>query len=130
MSIWEKIINSFQEWFNKMTVEGKRRFALICTATFAVILSFSVIMSIVDFDGAKKSNEPEKISINIPIPAEELFLPDEPDFLPGVLLGREIRTSWTESDAQEFWQDPLKSGEEQWREKIEVAIDEFLERVP
>jgi hypothetical protein len=30
----------------------------------------------------------------------------------------------------EFWQDPLKNGEEQWREKIESSIDDYLERVP
>lgn len=113
-----------------MTAEGKRRFALICTAAFIVILSFSVIISLVDTEGGKKPDEPEKIRINIPIPAEELFLPDEPDFLPGVLLERERKSSWTEHDAEEFWQDPLISGEEQWREKIEAAIDEFLEHIP
>ena len=74
--------------------------------------------------------EPEKLRFFHAIPAEELFLPDEPDFLPGVLLERERRTSWTEQDAAEYWQDPLRSGEEQWREAIETAIDEFLERVP
>ncbi|MCL1954827.1 MAG: hypothetical protein FWF68_08585 [Spirochaetes bacterium] len=130
MAFLEKIIKFFQDWFNKMTAEGKRRFALICTAAFAVILSFSVIFPLVNSEGGKKPDEPEKIKINIPIPAEELFLPDEPDFIPGVLLERERRSSWTEHDAEEFWQDPLKYGEEQWREKIEAAIDEFLERVP
>jgi hypothetical protein len=130
MAFLGKTINYIQDRFNKMTAEGKRRFALICTAAFAVILSFSVIISLVDLDSGKKSDEPEKIKINIPIPAEELFLPDEPDFLPGVLLERERRSSWTEHDADEFWQDPLKSGEEQWREKIEKAIDDFLERIP
>jgi len=130
MAFLDKTIKFFQDWFNKMTVEGKRRFALICTAAFAVILSFSVIVSLVDLDSVKKPDEPEKIRINIPIPAEELFLPDEPDFIPGVLLERERRSSWTEHDAEEFWQDPLKSGEEQWREKIETAIDDFLERIP
>lgn len=130
MAFLGKTINYFRDRFNKMTAEGKRRFALICTVAFAVILSFSVIISLVDSKTEKKRDEPEKIKINIPIPAEELFLPDEPDFLPGVLLERERRAFWTEHDAEEFWQDPLKSGEEQWREKIEAAIDEFLERIP
>lgn len=70
------------------------------------------------------------MTIFYPIPAEELFLPDEPDFLPEVILERERRSSWTEQDVSEYWQDPLKFGEEQWREKIEAAIDVFLERVP
>jgi len=130
MAFWEEIISFFKTRYNKMTVEGKRRFALICTAVFAVILSFSVIRSYMASHSVKKSDEPERIKISVPLPAEELFLPDEPDFLPGVLLGRERRSSWTEQDAEEFWQDPLREGEEQWRERIEASIDEFLERIP
>jgi len=74
--------------------------------------------------------EGERLRFISPIPPEELFLPDEPDYLPGVILGREQRSSWTEEDAAEYWQDPLRHGEEQWRVNIEAAIDEFLERVP
>jgi hypothetical protein len=64
------------------------------------------------------------------IPPEELFLPDEPDFLPGVLLERERREAWTGEDAAPYWQDPLKYGEEPWREQVESAIDDLLERAP
>jgi hypothetical protein len=61
---------------------------------------------------------------------EELFLPEEPDFVPGVLLERERRNFWTPEDAAPYWQDPLKHGEEPWREQAESVIDELLERVP
>jgi hypothetical protein len=64
------------------------------------------------------------------IPPEELFLPDEPDFVPGVLLGRERRSVWTAEDAAPYWRDPLKKGEEQWREWVEAIADELLERAP
>jgi hypothetical protein len=130
MELFEKIIAFFQDKFNKLTGESKRRLALVCTAIFVVLLTLSVIISIRKPDGEGISSENKRERINLAIPAEELFLPDEPDFLPGTLLGRERRTSWTEQDAVEYWQDPLRSGEEQWREKIEAAIDEFLERVP
>jgi len=73
---------------------------------------------------------PERTKIIVVIPADELFLPEEPDFLPGVLLDRERRSSWSEQDASEYWQDPLREGEEKWRENVEAAIDELLERVP
>ena len=73
---------------------------------------------------------PERLTIISPIPADEFFLPDEPDYIPGVLLERDRRTSWTEQDVMEHWQDPLKFGEENWRERIEAAIDEYLERIP
>ena len=67
---------------------------------------------------------------SIIIPPEDLFLPEEPDFIPGVLLERERRTSWTVEDAAPYWQDPLKDGEEPWRQQIEDEIDELMERVP
>jgi len=64
------------------------------------------------------------------IPPDELFLPDEPDFIPGVMLEREQRTEWTTADAAPLWQDPLKNGEEPWRNRIEKTIDEIMESVP
>ena len=64
------------------------------------------------------------------IPADELFLPDEPDFVPGVLLGREQRAAWTAEDAALHWQDPLRNGEQEWRDRIEKTIDEIMESVP
>jgi hypothetical protein len=129
MAFFEKITVYLKEWFKKLTGEQKRRLVLICTAAFAVLLTFSVIMSMVNRAGKKRPSEPERTHIRVVIPAEELFLPEEPDFLPGVLLDRDRRASWSEQDAQEYWQDPLRAGEEQWREKIEAAIDELLERV-
>jgi hypothetical protein len=130
MGFLDKIIGSVQNWFNEKTDEEKRRLILICTAVFVVILTISVIISMGGSSRERRIAENERTRIILPIPAEELFIPDEPDFLPGVLLERERRTHWTEQDAEVFWQDPLRSGEEQWRNKIETAVDELLERVP
>jgi hypothetical protein len=66
----------------------------------------------------------------LPIPPEDLFLPEEPDFLPPVILERERREAWTAEDAAPFWYNPLEEGEEEWRELVEEAIDDLLERVP
>ncbi|MDR1948514.1 MAG: hypothetical protein LBQ38_03910 [Spirochaetaceae bacterium] len=65
-----------------------------------------------------------------PIPAEELFLPEEPDFLPGVILERERREAWTAEDAEPFWTDPLEAGPELYLDRIRGMIDEMMERVP
>jgi hypothetical protein len=65
-----------------------------------------------------------------PIPPEDLFLPDEPDFLPPVILEREPRDAWTADDAEPYWYNPLEQGEEEWRERVEQVIDELLERIP
>lgn len=126
-----KIIQFIQDWFQKQTAEEKRRLLLICTGVFALLLTLSVIVSLFNKHSEKPQPQaPERLIINSPIPAGELFIPEEPDFLPGILLGREQRSGWTEDDASEFWQDPLKQGEEQWRKKIETSMDELWERVP
>jgi hypothetical protein len=114
MELFERIIAFFQDKYNKLTDEAKRKFALACTSVFVILLTLSVIVSIRKSAAENQLLEPpERTKINLAIPAEELFLPDEPDFLPGTLLERERRTSWTEQDAVEYWQDPLRSGEEQ-----------------
>ena len=64
------------------------------------------------------------------IPSDDLFLPDEPDFIPGILLEREQRAEWTAGDAAPLWQDPLRNGEEPWRNRIERTINEIMESVP
>ena len=130
MSFLEKMIRFIQDWFQKLTGEQKRRLVLVCTAGFAAILTLSVIISISTSGREEQPVEPDRPNLNYAIPPDDIFLPDEPDFIPGVLLERERRSGWTEQDASEYWQDPLIYGEEQWRVKIEAAIDEFLERVP
>jgi len=128
----KKLIQLIKEWFQKLTVGQKSRLAIICTVVFAAVLTLSVLISLKTNGNSteKKKAKPSESVIYAPIPAEELFLPDEPDYIPGVILEREQRLKWTDEDAQEYWQDPLKNGEEQWREKIENSIDKFLEQVP
>ena len=122
--------NFIKSWFEKLSGDERKRLVLLCTAGFCVLLTLAVLLSMRGSGSEKLPSEPERIRLNVAIPAEELFLPDEPDFLPGVLLERERRSSWSEEDAMEYWQNPLVSGEEQWREKIEASVNEFLERVP
>ena len=64
------------------------------------------------------------------LPADDFYLPYEPNFVPDVLLEREPKDGWTEEDARPFWTDPLKGNEEFWRKRIESGINSLLERVP
>ncbi len=130
MGFIEKIIRFIQDGFKKLTNERKRQVVLICTAVFVTILTLSVLLSLKIPKKKERTDDQNSLNFNIPIPPEEIFLPEEPDFVPGVVLERERRTVWTEEDAREYWRDPLKEGEEQWREKIETEIDKYLERVP
>jgi len=128
----EKIFQLIKDWFQKLSEGQKSRLAIICTVVFAVALTLSVFISLKTHGGEKKEKKvkPQESVVSVPIPAEELFLPDEPDYVPGVLLEREQRATWTDENASNYWQDPLKYGEEQWREKIETSIDKFMEQVP
>jgi hypothetical protein len=64
-----------------------------------------------------------------PIPGEELFLPEEPDFLPKILPEREQRNSWTAEDIRPFWTDPLDAGPDVYIDRIKSVIDDVMEHV-
>jgi hypothetical protein len=130
MGFIEKIIRFIHDGFKKLTDDRKRRIVLICTVVFSALLTISVLLSLKLPEKKEKAKDQNALNFRIPVPPEEIFLPEEPDFVPGVILEREKRTEWTENDAREYWRDPLKEGEEQWREKIEGEIDKYLERVP
>jgi hypothetical protein len=111
---------------------GKRHLVLFSIATFSVLLLVFVVFLVAR--GGHESRIPATaetaaVRQGVILP-DELFLPAEPDFVPGVLLEREERAIWTASDAAPLWQDPLKDGEEPWRNRIEKAIDEIMESVP
>jgi len=116
---------------------GRRRPVIAAAAAAIVVLLFVFAGTYVagrgDSDAAPAA--PPPFAGNVPaarnlIPPEELFLPEEPDFVPGVILGRERRAEWTADDAEPWWQNPLAEGEEQWRSRIEGMIDEIMESVP
>jgi len=66
----------------------------------------------------------------VELPAEELFLEDEPDFLPEALLEREQRDEWTAADARPYWTDPKDEGEKVYEDMMSTAVDRIMERVP
>ncbi|MDR2134876.1 MAG: hypothetical protein LBP27_07180 [Treponema sp.] len=123
---------------------GKRRFLLAGLGAFAVLLLALVVLLMAgggrdrpgsgDGSAARPRGEAgiKERPPELPraVPPEEFFLPPEPDFIPGVLPERERRESWTLEDAEPYWQDPLKKGEESWRDRIEAEIDDLMERVP
>jgi hypothetical protein len=63
------------------------------------------------------------------VPREEFFVPDEPDFLPPVLLYRAQKDRWTVEDAAPFWTDPAAI-DDNWRNKVEEYVEKLLESVP
>jgi hypothetical protein len=109
-----------------------RRIILTVAVGVPVILLLFIIGASLLFKSktVKPIAPPANSVITRRIPAEDIFLPDEPDFVPGVMLEREKRTQWTADDAMPWWQDPLKDGEQEWRDQIEKTVDEIMENVP
>jgi len=118
----------------KMPSRRRKPVLIVSAAVLAALLVVFVGVSLPDRDAYDVWEAPpparDTAAQRNLIPPEELFLPDEPDFVPGVLLGREQRTEWTAEDAEPWWQNPLADGEEQWRIRIERMIDEIMESVP
>ena len=115
-------------------IPGERqRLVLLCAGGgLALLLLLFAGVSLLTGGGSAKAVPQAGINppVRAVIPPDEVFLPEEPDFVPGVILELERRSSWTASDAAPWWQDPLKNGEEQWREQVEMVVDNLLERVP
>jgi hypothetical protein len=94
----------------------------------AVILLVVVTILVLNAADKKVPDSPalfpaEKLS------GDEFFLPDEPDFLPSVLLHRGQKERWTAEDAAPFWTDPATL-DDNWGDKVEKYVDKLLESVP
>lgn len=64
------------------------------------------------------------------VPAEDLFLPAEPDFLPEALLEREPSRPWKTEDAAPYWKNLKDGHENEWRGESGAVIDDLMESVP
>jgi len=112
------------------------RVVLIIAAAFLIIIVLLLVLAVVS-NPKTGSNQADSLSSGAyaPLeretpPADEFFLPYEPDFVPDVLLEREPKDGWTEEDARPFWTDPLEGNETVWRKRIESGVDSLLEHVP
>jgi len=120
----------------RLPPEKRRPVLMVSIGAFTVlVLVFAGIPLLTRSKSAERKPAAAPLAGSVPeqqgvIPPDDLFLPDEPDFVPGVILEREQRIRWTDADAVPLWQDPLKNGEEPWRNRIEKTIDEIMESVP
>ncbi|MDR2095855.1 MAG: hypothetical protein LBP76_10125 [Treponema sp.] len=115
----------------KSVLQAKKQTLLIGMGVVALVLIICLIVMLV------RPNHEASLSKRVSdtgrpplIPSEELFLPEEPDFLPEILLDREQREAWTGDDATPYWRDPLNLGEELWQDEVKSVIDKFLEGIP
>ena len=120
----------------KDKIKINTKVVLIVAGALGVIIILLLVLAIVSHTGNKtKSTDSRYNPADDPIvrerlPAEDFFLPYEPDFVPDVLLEKEPKDGWDEEDARPFWTDPLEGNERTWRKRIETGIDALLEHVP
>jgi hypothetical protein len=118
--------------------EGKRVPVLV-GAGATVLLLIGIAVIILDRSAGTASEYTLNASRReAPIPADELFFPEEPVFLPEFLPGQEKRLNWTAEDVAPFWKNPLDGQARSrrdievlpWREEMGSVIDKLLEPVP
>ena len=101
---------------------------LLVLGGLAVLFLFLLIGAIATNSRGPGGGTPVTVSAGPGIPPEELFIPDEPDFLPEFLLEREPRISWSIDDISPYWRSPTSP--EFWQGAIRSAVDELMESVP
>jgi hypothetical protein len=134
--LWLKIRSTVQTVRVRIIngLQTQRNLVRLCVGGLAILLLCLIGFLIVMNQDAKIPSKFSRTLSNdfkpLSIAPEALFLPDEPDFLPEVLLEREPRNPWTVEDVRPFWTDPLHDDPQLWRERIKATIDEFLEGIP
>lgn len=110
----------------------KYRNVLILGAGVVALLFMTLIaVSLINTKSTKRQRFPiqaEKITPSF-IPPEDIFLPDEPDFLPDVLLEKQPK-KWDTQDVRPFWTNPLENNTSQWEDDIENTVNEIMEKMP
>jgi len=125
----DKILNATDRLMETIPADKHRMVVFVIIGVFVFFLAIILWVSIRSCSTAN-TEKPVETKRAVQIPPDELFLPEEPDFVPGVMLDREQRTEWTENDVMPWWEDPLKGGEDPWRNLIEKTVDEILGGVP
>jgi hypothetical protein len=136
--LWELIPGAVREklpWFEErplLLLIGPALALFVLLAVLIGALASPGAVLTADNGGGVSSRDLEAMGFfrDAAIPPEELFLPDEPDFLPGVIPEREQREVWSAEDAAPYWYDPLEGAGDEWRGRIKTALDELLEYVP
>jgi len=109
-------------------LEGKRRTVFFAAGGATIFLFILLIILLAVNSSGPKKSAPADMSSGPVIPAEDLFIPREPDFLPGFLMEREPRSSWSLDDIRPYWRSPANA--EPWRGELKSAVDKIMEGIP
>jgi hypothetical protein len=104
---------------------------MLAVGVVAVFLLTLVVISLINAESAKKLQSPIPVENSrlISIPLEDIFLPDEPDFLPNAILKKQPK-KWDAQDVRPFWTNPLENDSFQWQDNIKNTVDKIMEKTP
>ena len=105
---------------------GKKRVLFFAAGGLAALLLVLVITAAAL--NSRRPGEAAAMQAAHFIPSEELFIPDEPDFVPDFLLEREPRHLWSIDDIRPYWR--TSGNPEFWHNIIRSAVDELMENIP
>ncbi|MDR1219176.1 MAG: hypothetical protein LBK73_06145 [Treponema sp.] len=103
---------------------------ILCLLTGILFLQRDIIKRDADTKRSKTVQASLRVASDAPsIPVEDIFLPDEPDYLPKVILEWDPHI-WSAEDAREYWTNPLENEHINWRETITNVVDDIMDKVP
>lgn len=134
MKNWNHLLIPLREKLQALASDRKSLLLIGgCTAGILLLVLLLVMLIRINHnqDEMRRTSRGEnRLLMPQAITQEEIFPPHEPDFLPEVLLDREPRSSWTDEDAEQFWNDPLNENPDVWKNRIIEAVDDLLENIP
>lgn len=104
--------------------------AVAVFGTIALILGIMLLLT--RNSRVRRMQDSETITgiFRMELPPEELFLDDEPDFLPEVLPERERRDKWNADDVRPYWTDPVDGEAGVYENMMGKVVDGIMEQVP
>jgi hypothetical protein len=129
--LMERPVGELKKLFGKLFEKKTSRVVVIVSVVLAMTVPLVIMISLRITVGIQNNGpRPDAVFEPDPINARDLFIPDEPDFLPSVILEQKRKTVWTGVDAAEFWTDPLEFSDEFWQQRVSQSIDRLLEPLP
>ena len=122
------LLASLENRFLNRFPEKQRRLLLLGIGGTALLFITLLISIPVTLSGRTSQTVPVRTASGIFIPANELFFPSEPVFLPEFILEREPRNFWILEDIRPYWRN--LDNTELWRDQIKSVVDRLMESVP
>ena len=119
---------SDEGWDDEASPLARKKKLILFGLCGAAVLLFGLVIAFIVAKSRPEGVGFSNVVSGLSIPDEELFFPQEPDFLPGFLPERESRRFWTLDDIRLYWKTPGDSG--WWMEEIKSTVDSLMEGVP